>query len=306
MFTRSVMVPTLLVASIGVPYAVTHSPEWDLDWNSISKSKLVSYFESNSEDKKPPTTQFAEIPGPSGVLPPLKLQPSETSIYRVSSPLEGQPTMTLDEVLRMDVTKEWVYQRWPRKSTGLANLNDFGVRVPLVTGTRITDLAGSLTYRFDAQGHVTRISFQGRTGDTTELVMLLVKRYHLTRQPSTIVGTQLFQHRRGIEVISELRTQPAAILWSSSPHNSFDVELELQRPNGNPLPPKPVLVATQEKGQATEPQSASVAQSAEMEKAASSESSDDAPADSKESWNRLFPRSQITPERAEYLNQTRM
>jgi hypothetical protein len=306
MFTRSVMVPTLLVASVGVPYAVTHSPEWDLDWNSISKSKLASYFESNSEDKKPPTIQPAEIPGPSGILPPLKLQQSETSIYRVSSPLEGQPTMTLAEVLRMDVTKEWVYGRWPRKSTGLASLNDFGVRVPLVTGTRITDLAGSLTYHFDAQGHVTKISFQGRTGDTTELVTLLVKRYQLIRQPSTITGSQLFQLRRGNDIISELRTQPAAVLWSSSPHNSFDVELELQRPNANPLPPQPVLVATQEKGQANGPQSGSAAQSPEMEKAASSENGDEVTADPKQSWNRLFPRSQVTPERAEYLNRTRM
>jgi hypothetical protein len=221
-------------------------------------------------------------------------------------PLEGNPTTSLAEVLRMDVTKEWVYGRWPRKSTGLANLNDFGVRVPLVTGTRLTDLAGSLTYRFDANGRVERISFRGRTGDTTELVTLLVRWYQLQRQPTTIPGTQLYQVRRGNDIISELRTQPAAVLWSGSPHTSFEVELELQWPNGQPLPPKPLLVATQEEKQASSNQPANPTQPVADAKKTGSDESAGSPVNPQESWNSFFPRSQLPPEQLENLQRSRM
>ena len=44
-------------------------------------------------------------------------------------PVEGTPTFNLADVLRLDISKEWVYQRWPRKSTALSELDLYGVRV---------------------------------------------------------------------------------------------------------------------------------------------------------------------------------
>ncbi len=61
-------------------------------------------------------------------------------------------------MLRFDVTVEWVMQRWPRVSTGLPYLQLQGYRVPLVTGTKVADLAGSLTYYFNARQQVQRIT----------------------------------------------------------------------------------------------------------------------------------------------------
>lgn len=148
-------------------------------------------------------------------------------------------SVSLEEVFRFDVTREWVYERWARKSTALAELGLYGIRVPLVTGTQIHDLAGSLTYFFDSNGQVQRISFKGNTGDTTRIVMLAVQRYGLQQQNSQFVGEQIFEVRRGEEVFSELRTRPSSVLWSSSPHESFDVELTLQNSNvTTPLPPR--------------------------------------------------------------------
>ena len=130
----------------------------------------------------------------------------------------------------MDVSKEWVYARWARKSTGLADPTLFGVRVPLVTGTRTTDLAGSLSYYFDQHGLVQHISFRGHTGDTNQIVGLLLNRYGLRRQLTQRPGEQLYQLKHEGRVQGELRTRPASVLWSTSPHTSFVVELELARP----------------------------------------------------------------------------
>src|SRR5690606_19717919 len=121
-------------------------------------------------------------------------------------------TYALSEVLRFDITKDWVYQRWDRKSTALADLELFGVRVPLVSGTQVDDIAGSLTYFFGADGRAKRISFRGRTGDTTQLATLLHQRFGLQAVPAVIAGQQLLQLRQGNEVISEMRTQTAPVL----------------------------------------------------------------------------------------------
>ena len=75
---------------------------------------------------------------------------------------DATPMPSLAEVLRFDVTVAWVMQRWPRVSTGLPYLQLQGYRVPLVTGTTVADLAGSLTYYFNAQQQVQRITCAAR------------------------------------------------------------------------------------------------------------------------------------------------
>jgi hypothetical protein len=136
------------------------------------------------------------------------------------------------------LTREWVYGNWPRKSTGLADPEMYGIRVPLVTGTALTDLAGSLTYSFNQQGQVQHITFVGRTADTTQLVQFVTTTYQLERREAP-AGEQLYQVGSDDQVTSELRTRPEPVLWSSAPHGSFVVELELERPGSNRyLPPR--------------------------------------------------------------------
>ncbi len=131
---------------------------------------------------------------------------------------------SIDQVLRFDVTKEWVFQNWDRKSTGPTDVGLFSVRVPLVMGTQLDALAGSLTYYFNAQGQVEHISFRGRTGDSTQLVQLLTTRYQFQRIASP-TGEQVYQVQYNGQVQSELRTHPESVLWSNSPNQSIAVEL---------------------------------------------------------------------------------
>jgi hypothetical protein len=224
MFSRIRGIPVLMAAAVAVPYLSTNGSErlqqW---WNSVS---------SSSEG----ANSTSELVLPPGDLNPPPRGPGH-EIFPISTPLEGTRSVSLEEVFRFDVTREWVYERWARKSTALAELGSYGIRVPLVTGTQIHDLAGSLTYFFDSAGKVQRISFKGNTGDTTRIVMLAVQRHGMQQQNSQFVGEQVFEVRRGDDVFSELRTRPSSVLWSSSPHESFAVELDLQGPNATtPLP----------------------------------------------------------------------
>ena len=87
--------------------------------------------------------------------------------------LEGTPTPAMAEVLRFDISPAWVLQRWPRVSTDLARLQLHGYRVPLVTGTSQSDVAGSLTYYFNPGQQVQQITLRGTTGDPRALISFL-------------------------------------------------------------------------------------------------------------------------------------
>jgi hypothetical protein len=163
-----------------------------------------------------------------------------------TAPLEGTRFHSIDQVLRFDITKDWVYRNWARKSTWPTDVGLVGVRVPLVTGTDIAALAGSLTYFFNAQGQLEHISFRGTTGDATALVSFVTRTYQF-QWSSAPVGEQVYQVKSGNRVQSELRTRPQAVLWTTAPHSSISVELELARPGSKRyLPPRvPALTIPQ-------------------------------------------------------------
>ncbi len=146
--------------------------------------------------------------------------------------VEGAPARDLGEVLRFKgVTTGWVLWRWPRVSTGLAELPLQGYRVPLVTGTKETDLAGSLTYYFNARQEVQRISFQGTTGDPRELIGLLTTRYKFTRRLTNDPGLYVYEVANpGGKPASVLRVQSARVVKSSDSRRRFAVELVMERP----------------------------------------------------------------------------
>lgn len=280
MSTRIITAPLLLGAAIAIPYVSTHGPE-----------AARKFFNQSAPAEAQPQPAVPEIP-PAQVYDSAPRGPGY-EIYPVTTPLEGRPSMALEDIFRFDVTKEWVYERWARKSTALAELGLYGVRVPLVTGTQIYDLAGSLTYFFDANGTVQRISFTGQTGDTTRIIALATQRYGLQPQVSVIAGQQLLQYKRGTDVISELSTEPSSVLWSSSPHDSFTVDLQLQRPEAitplpSRLPPLPVVKA------AEQPAAEATAKDAPAAAGEEKKSFHD-------SFKAFFPRSKVPSEQVENL-----
>jgi hypothetical protein len=307
MLSRSLAVPTLLAASVAVPYVATNAPEWRNHWNAPSAA-AGSTSQQPIAANSPAAVQHASAQHAAAQhAAALAAPPSGpgATLYPAKMPLEGTPTYSVAEVLRMDVTKEWVYQRWPRKSTALAELDLYGIRVPLVTGTQLSDIAGSLTYYFGADGRVQRISFRGLTGDTTQLVGLVTQRYGLQAQPSLAVGEQLFEARRDADVLSRLRTRPAPVLWASSPHDSFSVELDLQdAATARPLAPEVVPLPALPTQPATPVAQAGAADQAAGEKSASSDDAEKKPAPS--GWKAFFPRRNLPAEQIQNLDHGNM
>lgn len=163
-----------------------------------------------------------------------------------ATPQTGQGPATppknvpLADALRFDMTLRDLTARWPRVSTSLADLQLQGYRVPLVTGTSQTDLAGSLTYYFNPRQQVQRITFQGTTGDGTELVRLLTVQYgfrrRLTNDPSIFVYE--VPAPRG-EAQSVLFLKVAPVLAANRPRQRFDVSLVMERPGEESVVSRP-------------------------------------------------------------------
>jgi hypothetical protein len=226
MSTRPLIIATLVGATVGVPYLASRN----------GKNQSGASGASAATNAWSPTIVTPSLPAAASNPPPNQYQGIPTTPNTV--PPDGTKFQSVDQVFRFDVTKEWVYRNWPRKSTGPTDVGLFSVRVPLVMGTQSTALAGSLTYYFNSQGQVEHISFRGRTGDTTQLVYFIVKTYALERVES-YPGEQVYRLGRGKRVQSELRTRPEPVLNSTSPQSSFSVELELACPGSRRyLPPR--------------------------------------------------------------------
>lgn len=170
-------------------------------------------------------------PAPAAGLPATPF-PTAEPLAPPTPAVEGDAPASTAEVFRFDVTVDWVLRRWPRVSTGMADLQLHGYRVPLVTGTSPSDLAGSLTYYFNTKQQVQRITFRGATGEPTELVALLCGRFGLTRRVANAPGLFLYEapgakQGRG----STLRIEPAPVVKASDPYRRFEVDVSIERPS---------------------------------------------------------------------------
>jgi hypothetical protein len=139
------------------------------------------------------------------------------------------PSITeLTEAIRFDIHPNWVYQRWPRVSQVRAADGSVGMRVPLVTGTRLDDLTGSLTYFFDERQQVQRIDLQGHTGDPRRLVDLGVR--YLRLKPEANRNAGMYVQRWNGEPTSVLRISHSPVATAVDPHSRFLVQMEINRP----------------------------------------------------------------------------
>ncbi|HVX59329.1 MAG TPA: DUF6690 family protein [Pirellulales bacterium] len=147
-----------------------------------------------------------------------------------SSSLDEAPAVPMEEAFRLNLTTAWVLGHWPRVSAALADVDLQGYRTPLITGTQIDDLAGSLTYYFNKRQRVQRITFFGTTGDTRRLVSLLALRHGFVRELNVDPSLFLYRVRENRKVISELRIKPSSIVRADEPRTRFEVALLIERP----------------------------------------------------------------------------
>ena len=140
----------------------------------------------------------------------------------------SQPAIhTLPEILRFDISPGWVLERFPRVTTVLADTRMDGLRVPLVTGTTPSDIAGTLTYSFDRYQRVQRLTVQGTTGDATRFMSELQQQYQMQQVPS--LGGVLYLLSWNGNATSVVHIEPAAVIYADSPYARYNVLIELNQ-----------------------------------------------------------------------------
>jgi hypothetical protein len=155
--------------------------------------------------------------------------PNQAALAPTAAPWVVSPTIDLREAIRFDMTPMALTQRFAPVTT-LAGYSQFDVyRIGLVTGSQPTDLAGTVTYYFDANKAVQRIQFFGNTGDPSMVIGMMVQFYRL--QPEAALGGQLFTTRWNNRVTSFLHVRPAAVVQAGYSNSNYQVFLELNQPS---------------------------------------------------------------------------
>jgi hypothetical protein len=225
MFAKKFVLPVVVASAAGAPYLVMED-----GWYDGAVQGMSSIVSSDSEAGTAtgaaaglPFTTGAEYNSEFGYASQSQQIPTGIDPY-----LAGAPVSDFGELLRFDVTPTWVVGRWPRvSSTSDGRLE--GLRVPVVTGTRTDDLAGSLTYFFDPNHRLQRLSFEGYTGDPTRLMALLTQHYGLTPEPT--LGAGMFVGRWNGMPTSVAKISRAPVISHASPHAQMHVVMELNRPS---------------------------------------------------------------------------
>src|SRR5262245_44635854 len=141
--------------------------------------------------------------------------------------VSGPEISNFGEVFRFDISPQASRYKWSRVSAGLGDPRLQGYRVPLVTGTCPSDLAGSLTYYFDGQPRLRRITFLGTTADPQRLIDFLCRQYGFRRTQSA--NTRVTAWRVRFRFSGLLQIMPAEVLDKHQASTNYRVELSLER-----------------------------------------------------------------------------
>jgi hypothetical protein len=181
MWKRSFLI--LLPAAVFLAPSLWHK---NADWWERAKELLIPV--TTSDGAPPPPA-----PPPTSPTHAADLRAAPATPNTAKKPPAGE---SFDDVFRFDIVPEWIINRWRQVTPGLSQLELQGYRVPLVTGTAVDDLAGSLTYYFNARQQVQRISFQGTTGDAGRLIRFLAGRYQFGRRMTKNPGLVRYEVAR--------------------------------------------------------------------------------------------------------------
>ncbi len=143
--------------------------------------------------------------------------------------LVGTQVHDLRDVVRFDISPNWVTERFARVSTVLADLQLEGLRVPIVTGTQADSLAGTLTYYFDTSGSVQRVMIHGFTGNPSSIAQVMSGQYGLQPEPTLEAG--VMTRRWNGQPIHFMRLSHAPVVYSDAVHQKYTVFIELNQPN---------------------------------------------------------------------------
>jgi len=225
-FRRTVMFWVAAAASFGVPYSY---------YNPTVRETASSYWNKASEimpsGEDAPAASISSEDNPGG--PNLVGTPNKPVANAAAKPL-GPPSAApvfqqFDHFINFDANPRWIMETWPRVSTTLSDVRLEGLRVPLVSGSRTDDIAGSLTYYFDKDKVLQRITFHGTTGDERRLVAMLTQHYKFESEPA--VAGSLYMVKWNGDPVSVLRVEPSAVINQNLPHTRLKIDLEINRPS---------------------------------------------------------------------------
>jgi hypothetical protein len=258
MFSRHTFLLMGLLAAGGAPYLSSASLQKgvsSLGTPSQSSDESESVYKFASTDSNSATSEPARNPfggatatnvsnatQASGATPPPPVA-AGNAVQTVAStrmvntpsgtaklpPVDGSQPIRFEEVFRLDVNSAWLMARWPRVSTGLAEPNLHGYRVPLVTGKREDDIAGALTYYYDKDQVIQKMTFRGVTGDPRRLVHFATTQYQLEREVVDDPALQVYRTKGMGKKASELTVRPARVIRADAPRERFDIDLVLHR-----------------------------------------------------------------------------
>ena len=218
----------LLVAALVGPFALLDKNMLGNLWSKLPS--LASLTEKQPAAEKSAASGSEQTqPGGSGAEVSTVASFGSTSGSNL-----GATPCDIPEAFRFDVSPQWITSRWPRVTTVLAETDLQGLRVPLITGSRPDDLAGSLTYYFDKKHQVQRIAFQGNTGDERRLVAFLTQYYSL--KPVPALGAGLYMTKVHGKPLSTLHLTWPPVVASDKPTNRCEIVLELNRPDTGASP----------------------------------------------------------------------
>jgi hypothetical protein len=195
----------------------------------------LAYFKLIDTGKAPAAATVSSAPAASGEGATAGNQATPGTALAVAGssavPVSNVKVLDAASVFSFEITPEWILSHWPSVSTGLAQLQLEGYRVPLVTGTGQQDLAGALTYYFDARQRLQRINFVGVSGDPRQFIGLLTTRFRMTRRLTGDPGIVVYEGSpagRGPTSGLQVRVAPLA---PGDTYRRYDIEMSLERPD---------------------------------------------------------------------------
>jgi Family of unknown function (DUF6690) len=217
MFRRPVVLMSVLAAAIGVPYVAL-----DEQVKAIVLAQLARWTGNANASEADPLAKI------DGLLKPAYSATASTSPGTPSQPVSAtSATVPLEESIRFDVTPEWVTGRWPQVTSVIDDSEHLGLRVMLVSGTSPTDVAGALTYYFNQQHQVQRITLDGVTGEPSHLVNYTVGKFGLRPTQTQDLG---LYYGGDINVpTSMLKLAALPIVRPEAPLARVQVTLDLKR-----------------------------------------------------------------------------
>jgi hypothetical protein len=208
MFRRPLWLTAALAAATFVPYLAL-----DDQVAATVRTQLKRFTGTDQPETHNPLAVAAEPPAAT----------SDTSAAGPPAPA----VVPLEEAIRFNLTPEWVTSRWPRVTAVTGDTSHLGLRVSLVSGTEPTDVAGSLTYYFDQEHQLQRLTLLGVTGDDSRLVALACGQFGM--RPTQTLERGLYYGGDVNEPTSSLRVANLPVVKAEAATARVQVALDLKR-----------------------------------------------------------------------------